>query len=462
MSYSIHIVQLLGRTKQLKEWLVSALAIMMFSMLAYRLAFYPSSNMAPMIAVAIIALLTVWRPVIGLVIYLIAYPLVPSSGNVDIIKTGILALTVLLFFLWWYHNARVGAAPWIRAEYKWPFMFFLFLCFSPLLGLKYGFSVMDWARDIAPLLNLLLIPVMADYFRSPRYRWLLYLIFIPIAVGLLRDVLFLLARYGLADFSILTFFPVRLSTFHPGVFFGLGLTMFIQRAPQRWLWLSVSLLGAGVSFLTPTRTVWLALGFMVGLLLIFYSQHRRKAIGLILATLIVMGMLLFRSGGSATYSESQSSRYEQMLGYQRDLSVKNRLDEFYQTLDLFKSSPVYGVGFGFQYHFWRSWVRAYKGSGYFDTNYTHNDLTNFAAKGGISGLIIFGLMLYGLIKQLKKRRQQISDPISRIWATFGIIVIFQSLFVGLSTPVYQTREAIFLLTIIISLGLSYENEKANA
>ena len=456
MNYLSYIIRLIDARKTIKEVLITVLAIGLFSMLAYRWAFYPESNIAPLIVAVIIALLTLWNLTIGLVVYLAIYPLVPASSGVDIVKTGILGLTLLLLAVWWYKNIKTGTKPWSMSEYKWLFVFFLFLCFSPILGFRSGFSVMDWARDIAPLLNLLLIPVMVDHLKQPNRRWMLYLVFVPVALGFIRDIMVLLIGYGIVDIGLLTIFPIRLSTYHPGLFFGLGLVLFIQKAPRKWLWLVLSAMGAGLTFLTQTRTVWLSLGFMSGLLLIFFSQHRWKAVALMAVILMVMGVVMFRGGALAGYSESQTGRYQQLLGYKTDPSVKSRFDEIYQTMDLFKSSPVFGVGFGYQYHFWRTWVTAYKGSGYFDTNYTHNDIFNIAAKSGLAGLVLFGLLLGAFIKGLHKRRNSIKDPVARALAMFGVIAIYQALFVGLSTPVFQTREAVFLLAFIIAVAFSYD------
>ncbi|MDP2808186.1 MAG: O-antigen ligase family protein [bacterium] len=445
----------------LKDWLIAAFFIIITARLAYYLAFYPGSNVAPLIIAAIVIILTLYRPVIGIAIYLLGYPLIPASASVDIVKVGLLALTGLILFIWWWQNIRAQRKPWLLPEYKWLYLFFLYLCLSPLLGLKYGFSVMDWARDIAPLLNLLLIPVLADYFKEKNNRWLLYLVFVPVAAGMLRDMLFLLHAYGFPALPFLYFIPIGLSTFHPGLFFGLGLILYSQDAPQKRLWLLFVLLSLTVSLLTPTRTVWLALGFMVGLLMIFYSQHRRKAVILIIVMLAIMGLVLARGSGSGSYREDQAVRIQLMLGYQKDVSVQSRLDEFKQSGELFLSSPFIGVGFGYQYHFWRHWVRAFQGSGYMDTNFTHNDMMNFAAKSGLAGLILLALAFAGLIKVLQKKRKENPDSLSRTWAAFGTIAIIQSFFVGLSTPVYQTREAIFILAVIIAISLSYNSAVSN-
>ena len=227
------IVDYVSRNRRLKEWLISAFFIAITARLAYYLAFYPGSNIAPLIIAVIVIILTLYRPVIGTAIYLLGYPLIPASASVDITKTGMLALTGLILFIWWWQNIRAQRKPWLLPEYKWLFIFFLYLCFSPLLGLKYGFSIMDWARDIAPLLNLLLIPVLADHFKDKGNRWLLFLVFVPIATGMLRDILSLLSAYGFPALPFLAYFPIRLSTFHPGLFFGLGLILYIQDVPPK-------------------------------------------------------------------------------------------------------------------------------------------------------------------------------------------------------------------------------------
>ena len=227
------------------------------------------------------------------------------------------------------------------------------------------------------------------------------------------------------------------------------------------MWLLLVVLCLVGSLLMPTRTVWLALGFMVGLLMIFYSQHRRQAVILILVMLAIMGLVMARGSGSGSYREDQTARIQLTLGYQKDASIQSRMDEFNQAGELFLSSPFIGVGFGYQYHFWTHWVKALQGAGYSDTNFTHNDIMNFAAKGGLAGLILLALAFAGLIKALQKNRMESPDPLSRTWATFGIIAMIQSFFVGLSTPVYQTREAIFILSVIIAISLSYNGASSD-
>jgi hypothetical protein len=106
------------------------------------------------------ALITAWRPAIGLAAYLIVYPMVPAEESLNLLKAAMLGLTILLFAIWLIQKLMSNKPFHLNAEYRWLFVFIIFLCFSPVLGSAGSFGLVDWARDIAPLLNFLLIPVI--------------------------------------------------------------------------------------------------------------------------------------------------------------------------------------------------------------------------------------------------------------------------------------------------------------
>jgi O-antigen ligase len=170
-----------------------------------------------------------------------------------------------------------------------------------------------------------------------------------------------------------------------------------------------------------------------------------------------MGFLFFK-GGSAGYVELQRERLQKLIEYHSDLSFENRLEEINQTGELFLSAPVWGVGFGYQYDFWRPFITGI-GPGFLDTNYTHNDIMYIASKGGFIGLILFGLMLYGMLEKLFHRMKKAPATIESTWATIALVALINSLIIGLSTPVFQTRNAVFALAILLALGLNHRGSQ---
>lgn len=166
--------------------------------------------------------------------------------------------------------------------------------------------------------------------------------------------------------------------------------------------------------------------------------------------------MIYQSDMSKEYTGKQVHRFNLLMGYKSDLSAQTRIDEIKQTSGLFLVSPIWGVGYGYQYHFWQHWVVIRQSSGYFDTSFTHNDVLNVAAKGGLLGLLLFFMMLYGFVKYLKIRKEKNNPQKRPIWSTIAIIVIGCSLIMGLSTPVFQSRIWMLSLSIIIALGFGYD------
>jgi O-antigen ligase len=405
------------------------------------------------------ALVIFWKPVLGLALYLVVYPLVPAEESLNPLKIAVFCLFILIFSAWLisktFHKERLFSRP----ENRYLYIFFLFLCFSPLLGVENNFGLIDWARDIAPLLNLLLIPIMADYFNKKENHWLLYLVFTLWILSTLQNIFLLLSIYDVPYTDWVYTLP-RIIPLHPSLGVGLGLLMCLSKTPRWRFWLTFSIMNLTMAFLTPGRTIWITTLTILLLIVIFSSNKRPWATVATGILVLTMGFLFFK-GGSASYVELQRERLQKLVEYRYDLSFENRLEEINQTGELFLSAPVWGVGFGYQYDFWRPFITGI-GPGFLDTNYTHNDIMYIASKGGLIGLILFGLMLYGIGKKLLQRRKENRGSIESAWATIALIALINSLIIGLSTPVFQTRNAVFALAILLALGLGYKGTESNA
>lgn len=415
-----------------------------------------SLEQAVLVAAGIIlALIAFMRPVMGLGLYLLLYPMVPAGETISPLKVATLALTVLLLMNWAMQQSIKREKFISKPEYKWLFAFIAFLCISPLIGMFNNFTPSDWARDIAPMLNLLMVPVMVDHFRGKKNRWLLYLFFIPVSIGIVRDIVSLLSLNGFPMIGLGALQSLPVGSFHPSLGFGLGIIMYLHKAPHRLFWLALSFVCMGAALLSPTRTVWITMGTMTLLIVLLSYQRKAYVIVAVSVLLAIAGyMLLFAV--SSGYVEAQQTRFEGLVNYSEDLSVESRMDEMNQAADLFASSPFLGVGFGYQYHFWRHWVEE-GGAGQMVTNFTHNDIMFIASKGGIIGLILFFLMLFKLVVALTKRRQESPNSIQAAWATLGILAILNSIIIGLSTPCFQTRQYMLGYVVLLSMGLAYRN-----
>ena len=440
-------------------------ALLCTAVLTYQIVLYRDPEILLFLLAGMATLITAWRPAIGLAAYLIVYPMVPAEESLNMVKAAMLGLTILLFAIWLIQKWMSNKPFHLRAEYRWLFIFTIFLCFSPVIGSTGNFSLIDWARDIAPLLNLLLIPVMVESFANKRNHWLLYLIFLPVSLSMVRDILVLLEGYDfpIESLSALLSSPVfslRLPMLQPSLGLCIGLLMYLQNAPHKRLWLMLAAVSLVIVFLTPTRTVWITTAIISLLIIAFTSRKRLWAVMSMAMLIVATGWLILSTMAESTYMESQTHRLEQLRHFQSDVSYQNRIEEMKQAGELFLSSPIYGVGFGYQYNFWRPFIQSI-GPGYLDTNFTHSDIMFLASKGGSIGLLLFGMMLYGFGKRLYQIRKENLSGLQPTWASFGIVMIITSLIIGSSTPFYQTRWATFTFAVLLAVGLAYKGTESN-
>jgi hypothetical protein len=357
---------------------------------------------------------------------------------------------VFLVFVWWWQNIRAQRKPWMMPEYRWIYIFFIYLCFSPLLGVKYGFSPLDWARDISPMLNLLLIPVFVDYLNDSRYRWLPLLVFIPWLVGTFQSVIDLLSYYGF--FPVTVHWPLMFRYFHPSHIVGFGILMMIYDRPRRRGWLLFSVLGLLFTALTPGRTIWIAVFIMIFLIVYSTTKYRIPAIIIICLLLLLTGWMIYR-GSNTEYAALQTERFQALENYQHDASFQNRMDEIHQSFALFTTSPLYGIGFGYQYHFWRTFIQNI-GPGYLDTNFMHTDVMYILSKGGLAGFVILAFAIRALLVKMGGKKAASTGDMRYPFASFGVLFVCISLVIGLSTPVFQYRPHCFMFAFVVALGLS--------
>jgi O-antigen ligase len=424
------------------------------------LVLFQVSLTVPLLACGLAVLLIFIRPVIGLALYMFAYPLVPSDASITPLKTAMLGLTLLLLFVWVIQKMRKRERFFSRPEYMWMYLFFLFLCVSPILSTANDFTLTDWARDIAPMLNLLLVPVIVDYVAENKYRWLLHAVFVLIGFSVVRDMMFSADKYGFPVVGLSALTSLPLPYIHPSLGFGLGIIMFKYRAAYKRYWLILAIVSLAVVFLSHTRTDWITAGTMVLLIVLFSSRRRLWTMTALTLMVGLVGLLILYSPGSSDYIADQRVRVSQLEHYREDPSAESRIDEIKQTAALFEMSPLYGVGFGYEYCFWRHWTPT-GGAGYMNTNFTHNDIMFIASKGGAIGLFFFLMMLFGFSTKLYRRRKEEVGSIQSAWATFGIMALINSVIIGLSTPFYQTRSLMFILVVLLAMGLGYKEPSAH-
>jgi len=390
-------------------------------------------------------------------LFFIIYPIVPHSPDITPLKVAMLCLTLVLLGTWLARKAAVHR--WFRQfpEYRWILAFFGYLCFSPFLGSVYDFSVLDWARDIAPLLNILLIPALANFFEKQTNRQLIYLILFIAFLGEIQAIISASSKGGFEVPEMLLEYSIP--TFPPSLVLGLSLIMFLCNVRPKWVWILFATTNLIMASLSTGRTIWISTA-LVGLSTYFFVSKRHTFRIIAISFVVFLAFCGFMFLYNEEIQDFQQRRFYQAVDYMEDLSIQNRMDEVIQTGELFLSSPIYGVGFGYQYDFWRHWVGDVGGSGYIDSNFTHSDIMYIASKGGIIGLFLFIIMIYKLGKRLYFIKKTAINNNVLAWSNIALLALTASIVIGQSVPLFQYRNGTLMLVVFIGYALgAYSDAK---
>ena len=173
-------------------------------------------------------------------------------------------------------------------------------------------------------------------------------------------------------------------------------------------------------YLTNSRGGYMALAGTV--LFYFLRKFRNKIIGISVGVVLVLTLFILGPSRLTTISASEESAY-------------GRIDAWYQGIQMLKSSPLFGVGYGM---FTDQFVRT-----------AHNSYVLVAAEEGLVGLFLWVALIYSCFKGLailKKKNPQVINYAAGIEA---------SLFGFLSASFFLSRSYQAILYVMLALASSF-------
>jgi O-antigen ligase len=429
-------------------WLSLSLValVLLFEVLFARIIVFPASNAKPFILVAALAVAVFVEPLVGVLGYVIFYPSVGFSSGITSAEITAFGTSAVMMYAWFIHLFKGTARPGLARVVWWawvPFFFWGALTF--VAGVAPGVTVFQWMSDIVPYFNVLLIAAIAELVPDrSRQRWLAATVFGVFIIGIAHSGSVVLSRAGLIGF--ITPYLGYSST---GVMFLFilftGLAAIWQGGRTFWGGILLALFGLAVVYFGVNRTMWVAAA--LGVLVLGLIVSRRKLLTGVLAATVVLGAWLIPSmvsvRGDAIHD--LSSRRETMVNLNADHSFMERVRENQQLLDEFKQSPITGKGVGYEYHFWRAWLR---GTNLFITNFAHNDLLNVMAKTGVIGLSLFLFALYIWFRQIWRGVRPLPPSWTRAVGVGLFVTLLMSIVSGLAVPVFQHRKSTFALVVL--------------
>jgi len=198
-------------------------------------------------------------------------------------------------------------------------------------------------------------------------------------------------------------------------------------AYMAWSWLAVSFSGAKryaalamalsivpAVYFTETRSVWLSLSVVTGMMLFLRTGHRRTAAFVIsvLAFAFVLGV------------GSKFSAFDETLFSRRQNTVDYRIDNYTFAWNAFKENPLFGLGYGhFQYQ-WSAYAdleNSRHGIGLDDGN--HSTFFGILADLGLSGAIPFLLLITFAALLCRAAYKRVSHPDATVERQFVVLSI---------------------------------------
>ncbi len=405
----------------------------------------------------VILFITMVNPFASLIIFLLGFMRVGSYDEIGIIQIATASYTALLFlvafarFLW--------RGPWDRNVVRTVTLMFLlmgYLGLSVVIAQMNHISVIDWGRGAFPLVVVCLAAVFTATVQT-RQQWnVAAVVFLFLIVNLgASGAAALGGRMG-AALGV----PDAVSwgsTLIPAVLIAIGVAMIIEKRQFHWGYVAMVVTGLISAVLTPTRTVWISAGLTVAMLAgTFMFRHRRPGTAFAVvgfAVLIGGGtLLMWQHSGESSWKE-QTARFSTLQKTSEDPSVRIREEQIREAFRVFRSSPLVGVGLGYQYQYKIAFTSKYEKP----NDFNHSDLLNALAKTGLFGtLLIYGVLISAVLAavRLQGMATTAEDRAMGLAAESSLVV---ALIIGNSTPMLQEKGSAFILALIIGLVLSRLN-----
>jgi O-antigen ligase len=322
-------------------------------------------------------------------------------------------------------------------------VFWGYLGFNGLTAVVRGISPVDVMRDLVPMVNLVMFLVIKQFGKKTKTIEMLEKtqFSIMMVVSIKGTILIATGMYFLHSF-----FPFHWSILQITTLLILSIPSIAYLKDKRLF--IIAIIATSIFFLlTPTRTQFFcALGSAVLMMLLI--RRSRRIVTLTIGAAIMLTIIYF---AASVYAPAALATKEERLSAAvsgSELSIESRVDEMEQCFELFKQSPITGVGLGYNYHFWRHWVTG-KGPGYLNTNFTHSDFMFLLSKTGFIGIVLFLALYYQFCKMafvVWKKAETIQTKIKGLTCFVAFIAAFA---LGQSTPIIQTRRDTLMLGLLM-------------
>ena len=415
-----------------------------------------STQVGPFVPVILLAVAyVVWsfpRPVaaISTIILLNAYIRELSTGiTVEEYAIGLYLYGYLGY--WFVSKIFFQRERFVTHRLHWYLIGFLLICASSVVMIfATGTSPEFWFRDGLTISTLLLAFPAREAMETERG--------LKTVVGAYALLVGSLAILNIVEYRTATIAANYLwelwggrrpfgSAFYGSLAVG-AISMYVHAKEFRQRALSLVLAMVGILALATTffRGFWI--GTLIGCMTLLFLVGRQRALRMVgvglIACVLGFGAIFIVAGTKGGFViEAFSSRLVSSGKGIQDISIANRIAESETVLNLVKSSPLVGYGYGAWFHHFNIITRTTE-----ILQYIHNSYVFLLFKVGVLGLLLFGAYCLSMLKEgfrLSRAEELSTLRLAMIRAGLGLLIGY--LFIGTSMGMLQDKQALMVVML---------------
>ena len=350
----------------------------------------------------------------ALIAALAVAPVAPEAGNILFLSAGGVAVLLL----------RPSGLELVNRPALWmPLvgLFILAVAYSIATG---GFGGLVGLLFVAPIIGMIPLLIAAGTERGAASPHLISVLALCGSAGAAAIAIAEFSSTGSTRVGWTVANPIHFADLALSVGFLALLGVVLGRGPVRWLFLVAPLLAIVAVLLSGTRGAVVALVVMSGTavlagVMVRMISLRHFAIGAVVLVVVLAGAWLAGAGQTSGVQRVMTDIADVLrTGLPTDSSTSLRLQMYEGGLNAFLASPIVGHG---PVDFVEA--AASRASVRFEgAPHLHNDLADFAASGGILGLIAYFLFLLAPLAEALRT----PDPETRK----GLVVVSAALVLG--------------------------------
>jgi hypothetical protein len=416
----------------------------------------PTSVYILLAAAAVLSFFVVLlKPAAGMVLAMVIFPFVTQSAAMTLPKMFVSIVLFGFFVAWIAGKIASSKHRTLEKDYngaEQALLFFaVYLIVNAIYAMVSGIPALEITRDAMPFFSLIVFLIAKRFIKNRESFATLekvqFVIMIIAAVDLTGIVLF--------HFHLLRV-VVALSTFQNLGLFYICIIGLICWNHSRRLLIFGALVTAAYLVATDNRTQFLSAVIGAIFVAVVTKMTKAKITMMFSVSVLLITVLYFVAHYDPEAIKKKTIKLREMQDVHSDMSMVDRIGEAKQCFQIFIENPVLGVGIGYTYRLYRESLITSKTARlktYWVTNFTHSDFMFMLSKIGAVGLLLYLWFCYKMSRLAWLIWKKGSNPETRSKGLICFMILVNSLIIGQSTPVVQTRDDMFFLCLI--MGYTY-------